>query len=123
MERIKAEKDRGLCAQRAYLYGWDLANHEFHWESHEAWELCWNLWGRNTPKALVVQGLIFASAARLKFISNRFCSAEKLTRKAKNTLFDHIEMCKELGFSPENWLESWDASQKWRPIRVLPDFA
>jgi hypothetical protein len=120
MELIKAESDTKKQAQQAYLYGWDLANHEFHWESHEAWELCWNLWGRNSERACVVQGLIFISAARLKFISNKFCSAEKLTKKAKNRLFSMQDHCKKLGFSPDSWLKNWDASQKWRPIHILP---
>lgn len=120
MKIIRSEENWEHRAQMAYLYGWDLANHEYHWESHEAWELCWNLWGRTTEQAYVVQGLIFVSAARLKYISRKFCSAEKLTKKAKYRLFSKQENCTDLGFSAENWLENWDASQKWRPIQVLP---
>ena len=119
IENIKTVKNKERCAQMAYLYGWDLANHEFHWESHEAWELCWNLWGRTSDQAYVVQGLIFASAVRLKYISRKFCSAEKLTKKAKYRLFEYADNCKELGFSPEPWLKNWDASQKWQPLKVL----
>ena len=59
MDQIREVPNKEKQAVLAYLYGWDLANHQFHWEAHEAWELSWNLWGRQSKKALVVQGLIF----------------------------------------------------------------
>ena len=50
-----------------YLYGIDLYNHHYWWESHEAWE---GLWKKNSNDKLTrdfLQGLIKISAAFLKW--------------------------------------------------------
>ena len=50
-----------------YLYGVDLYNHQYWWESHEAWE---SLWRRTDDEELTrdfLQGLIKISAAFLKW--------------------------------------------------------
>ena len=49
-----------------WLYGVDLFNHFYFWEAHEAWEGLWAASPRQTPVALMLQGLIQIAAALLK---------------------------------------------------------
>jgi hypothetical protein len=49
-----------------WLYALDLFNSGFYWEAHEAWECFWNAFGRTTPEAQFVQGLIHLAAACVK---------------------------------------------------------
>ncbi len=51
---------------RNYLYGIDLFNHGFYWESHEAWEGLWAACGRRGPTATFLQALINLAAAGFK---------------------------------------------------------
>ena len=56
--------DWPTCAP--YLYGIDLFNHRYWWESHEALEQCWVAAGRSTETGLFLQGLIQIAVACLK---------------------------------------------------------
>ena len=49
-----------------YLYGIDLYNHKYWWESHEAWESLWKHSGDALTRDLL-QGLIKVSAAFIKW--------------------------------------------------------
>lgn len=49
-----------------WLYGVDLFNRFYFWEAHEAWEGLWAAAPRDTPSALLLQGLIQIAAALLK---------------------------------------------------------
>jgi len=49
-----------------WLYGIDLFNHFYFWEAHEAWEGLWAAVARDSPPALMLQGLIQIAAALLK---------------------------------------------------------
>ena len=49
-----------------WLYGVDLFNRFYFWEAHEAWEGLWAAVERDTPLALMLQGLIQVAAALLK---------------------------------------------------------
>lgn len=49
-----------------YLYGVDLFNHGFYWESHEAWESLWLAAGRRGPTAIWLKALIKLAAALVK---------------------------------------------------------
>jgi hypothetical protein len=49
-----------------WLWGVDLFNAFYFWEAHEAWEGPWRRWTRESPAALLLQGLIQVSAALLK---------------------------------------------------------
>ncbi len=57
--------DWSTCAE--YLYGIDLFNHRYWWESHEALEQCWVAAGRDTETGLFLQGLIQIAVACLKY--------------------------------------------------------
>lgn len=50
----------------AYLFGFDLFNHAFYWESHEQWEAVWLAAGRTGVIADFLKGLIKLSAAGVK---------------------------------------------------------
>lgn len=54
------------AANRAYLRGFDLFNHGYYWEAHEAWEALWHAAGRRGPVGLFLQGLIRLAAAGVK---------------------------------------------------------
>ena len=50
----------------AYLWGIDLFNHGYYWESHEAWEALWHAAGRRGTTADFLKGLIKLAAAGVK---------------------------------------------------------
>lgn len=50
-----------------YLYGVDLYNHRYWWESHEAWESLWKSHPKDKLTRDFLQGLIKVSAAFLKW--------------------------------------------------------
>jgi len=56
----------GWAVNECYLFGVDLYNHGYVWESHEQWELLWRGAGRQSRPALFLRGLIQVSATRLK---------------------------------------------------------
>jgi len=49
-----------------WRYGVDLFNRFYFWEAHEVWEGLWTSAARDTPAALLLQGLIQMAAALLK---------------------------------------------------------
>lgn len=49
-----------------YLYGIDLYNHGYFWESHVYWEAAWNGCGRKGQTADFLKALILLAAGRLK---------------------------------------------------------
>lgn len=51
---------------REFLFGIDLFNHGFYWESHEQWEAVWLSVGRRGFVADFLKGLIKLSAAGVK---------------------------------------------------------
>jgi ribosome biogenesis protein Tsr3/predicted metal-dependent hydrolase len=51
---------------RTYLYGVDLFNHGYYWESHEEWEGLWRAAGRSGRLADFLKGLIKLAAAGVK---------------------------------------------------------
>lgn len=53
-------------ANEPYLFGVDLYNHGYLWESHEAWEGLWHASKGERIMALHLQGLIQCAAAWLK---------------------------------------------------------
>jgi predicted metal-dependent hydrolase len=55
-----------LAANPHWLHAIDLFNTGYYWEAHEAWEGFWHVFGRTTPEARLVQGLIRLAAACVK---------------------------------------------------------
>jgi len=54
-----------------YLYGFDLFNHGYYWEAHEAWESLWHAAGRRGAVATLLKGLIKLAAAGVKIRQGR----------------------------------------------------
>lgn len=55
-----------LAGNTQWLYALDLFNGGFYWEAHETWEGFWHAFGRTSPEAKFVQGLIHLAAAAVK---------------------------------------------------------
>ena len=58
----------------------------FYWEAHEAWEAFWNAFGRTTPEARFVQGLIHLAAAGVKVREGKPTGVGRHTRRARELL-------------------------------------
>ena len=61
-----------------YLYGIDLFNHEYWWESHEALEAVWVAAGRRTETGFFIQGLIHIAVAHLKWFQGFHDTASRM---------------------------------------------
>jgi hypothetical protein len=72
-----------------YLYGLDLFNHGYYWESHEVWEGLWHASGRAGPAALFFQGLIKLAAAGVKAREGRPEGVHRHARRA-GELFQQV---------------------------------
>src|SRR5438105_1185218 len=75
-------------ASQTYLYGIDLFNGRYYWESHVEWESLWLVCGRSGPVADFLKGLIKLAAAGVKDLEGRpagvqshACRAAALWRK------------------------------------------
>jgi len=69
-----------------YLWGIDLFNAGFYWESHEAWEAVWHAAGRKGPTADFLKALIKLAAAGVKARENRPIGIERHSRRAVELL-------------------------------------
>jgi len=49
-----------------YLLGFDMFNHGFYWEAHEAWEALWQAIEREGRRATFLKGLIKLTASGVK---------------------------------------------------------
>ncbi len=69
-QELKEEKifnsDEENCFSETFCYGIDLLNHEFFWESHVLFEICWNQEGRKGEKSDFLKGLIKLGACGVK---------------------------------------------------------
>lgn len=84
-----------LAADPQWLYAVDLFNGGWYWEAHEAWEGFWNAFGRSTPEARFVQGLIHLAAAAVKVREGKPTGVARHTQRARELLggscVDHEE--------------------------------
>src|SRR6478672_7546301 len=65
-----------------YLYAIDLFNHDFYWESHEAWEALWHAAGRKGVAADFLKGLIKLAAAGVKAREGRAAGVRQHAARA-----------------------------------------
>ncbi len=70
------------ASSEAYLYGVDLYNCGYWWESHEIFEGLWHACGRTSPAGNFFQALIQFAAANLKRALDNEVAARNLTRHA-----------------------------------------
>jgi predicted metal-dependent hydrolase len=75
-----------LATNSRWLYALDLFNAGFYWEAHEAWESFWNAFGRTTPEAQFVQGLIHLAAACVKVREGKPMGVSRHTKRARELL-------------------------------------
>lgn len=78
----------------AYLFGIDLFNHGFYWESHEQWEAVWLSVGRKGVVANFLKGLIKLSAAGVKLKEQRPAGVRRHAIRARE-LFDATQQTHE----------------------------
>lgn len=69
-----------------YLYGVDLFNHGYYWESHEAWESLWHVAGRQGEAADFLKGLIKLAAAGVKSLEHKPDGVLRHTNRAVELL-------------------------------------
>lgn len=70
----------------AYLFGVDLANRAYWWESHELWEALWHHVPPECTQAQFLQGLIQVSAANIGRFLGRPDGPRRLTGEAAGRL-------------------------------------
>jgi uncharacterized protein len=58
-------------ASKTYLYGIDLFNARYYWESHVEWESLWLACGRKGAVATALKGLIKLAAAGVKHLEGK----------------------------------------------------
>ncbi len=69
-----------------YLYGVDLFNHGYYWESHEEWESLWHAAGRRGVVADFLKGLIKLAAAGVKSLEEKPTGVARHTDRAMELL-------------------------------------
>jgi hypothetical protein len=69
-----------------YLYGVDLFNHGYYWESHEEWESLWHAAGRRGVVADFLKGLIKLAAAGVKSLEEKPTGVTRHTDRAMELL-------------------------------------
>jgi uncharacterized protein len=69
-----------------WLYGVDLFNAFYFWEAHETWERLWSAKRRDSRPALLLQGLIQATAAMLKIHLRSLDGASRLSQQGLEKL-------------------------------------
>lgn len=90
-----------------YLYGCDLYNHGYWWETHEAWEGLWQLTDKDGPQGQFLQGLIQVAACHLQLEQGHLRGVERL----RNSSAGHIERAMErideqyfMGLAVRSWI-------------------
>ena len=76
----------------AWLYGLDLFNFRFYWESHEVWEEPWKMLPNDDPYRIFLQGMIKASASILKRHMGHHRPADLLWASAQDLLDTDAEV-------------------------------
>lgn len=84
----KVDSERWQASQ-PYLYGIDLFNGRYYWESHVAWESLWLACGRSGVVADFLKGLIKLAAAGVKHLEGKPEGVKSHSRRA-NELWQHV---------------------------------
>ena len=96
--------EEGAHQENDLPFGFDLFNHGFYWEAHEAWEQAWVAAGRRGMFADVLKGLIKLAAAGVKAREGKPEGIRRHARRA-GELFSSVASCDEHDLS-ENWARS-----------------
>lgn len=73
---------------KLYLYGIDLFNHGYYWETHEAWEDLWHALGRIGDTANFLKAMIHLAAAGLKAKNGQWDAMRKHAHRTTMLLTD-----------------------------------
>lgn len=88
-----------------YLYGIDLFNHHFFWESHEVWERKWNFFKiHHAEYADWMQGMIQTAAAFVKAVEKNASGFEANRQKAILHLRAYQSQDQIMGINPQTWI-------------------
>lgn len=87
-----------------WLYGIDLYNHGYFWESHEAWEALWQSTPKTQEPGLLLRGLIQAAACLLKLREGNARGVKLLGPRSLETLAK-LESHKLMGLEIFSWRE------------------
>ncbi|MDX9753681.1 MAG: DUF309 domain-containing protein, partial [bacterium] len=71
---------------KLYLYGIDLFNNGYYWETHEAWEDLWHALGRMGETATFFKAMIHLAAAGLKAKYGQWDAMRKHARRSATLL-------------------------------------
>ena len=93
-----------LTDNTRWLHALDLFNAGFYWEAHETWEGFWHAFGRTSPEAKFIQGLIHLAAACVKIREGKPVGVSRHTKRARELLGDLnlAPAAGTLGFVPES---------------------
>ncbi|GMU32558.1 MAG: hypothetical protein AMXMBFR20_04300 [Planctomycetia bacterium] len=109
---VEWESAEGWEKCEAYLYGWDLHNHAYWWEAHEAWEGLWHKVSRGSLPHRYLQGLIQVTACHLKLRLGQADGVERLRESSRGYLASVIEEIKDgsyMGIRVDDFTCSLDA--------------
>jgi hypothetical protein len=117
-----------LAANPHWLHAIDLFNTGYYWEAHEAWEGFWHVFGRTTPEARLVQGLIRLAAACVKIREGTPEGVRRHALRARELLGDvaaadrnadaqrsAAESSDALGLSPKSVASVLQELENYRP--------
>lgn len=75
-------------SSRLYLFGIDLYNLGYFWESHEAFEALWHAAGEASPEKRFFQAIIQVAASNLKYFMGADSAGRALAERALAKLSD-----------------------------------
>ena len=75
----------------SWMYGLDLFNYRYYWESHEVWEEPWKILQNDDPYRRFLQGMIKTSASILKRHMGHHRPANLLWSSAQTLLHSETE--------------------------------
>jgi hypothetical protein len=122
-----------------YLFGIDLFNHGYYWESHETWESLWHAAGRKNVDTDFFKGLIKLAAAGVKAregrqdgVTRHLARGSEILNSVRNELSDEetvwgfaftpllamIDQWKALPFD-KRWTTSAPVLKVWTENLVL----
>jgi hypothetical protein len=78
LEQLSPFEARDWQSCETYLYGIDLFNYGYWWESHEALEPVWVAAGKQTETGFFIQGLIQVAIAHLKYFQGSTDVAKRM---------------------------------------------
>ena len=122
---------------QATAFGFDLFNHGYYWEAHEAWEQCWVAEDRQGELADVLKGLIKLAAAGVKAREGKTEGVRRHARRAEELL--RAISSPHQSSLPDSWRQAsatWaeharrvhETAEQWidthdRPVLAVFDFA